>query len=388
MVFALLTHLYINIFYPSVYVDYFPDEIRLAVELFVLLYLSFSLLKIEPLSIKMPTTLFIGIVIFLSIFVIISNNEARKIFSSINKLIFFLLLVRLLKNSKYLTSIITKLWLVTWCIIPITCLLTIAFFYTGLPYEKIFDADGYYMYFQYPIVGNFFIKYYDSFKLAKVSGYMVEPAILSFFFIFNIVSAHFFIRRSSRFYGVFIMLNLLAGVFTFSYGLYFISIIVITAKYFKLGKIKRPILIFTVLTLFLSVLGYIIFVKSGIGGITSYSDRKQRFISGIIMLKNNNMITWLFGNGIAYAQNEAKAGLSCGWLNLLVDRGFIVLVYMTYIVYKYTKYSIYLMSIVFFYHIFEDYFWSPIFYCALAISYAGYYHQTNVAMLEQQYEGV
>lgn len=363
-----------TIFYPPFFSISDVDEIRILLEAIVLICLAARTVRHG--MIKLPTLLVTAILLVLFVSCFVSDNP-RTIISSFNKIAFFLLFAKFLKENKLLSEQCRILWVLLWTVFSVLAFLLAMVFYFKLLQGRVVNS-GDYEYLSFSVLGMVGLREMFGFELGRVVGYMCEPSLLAYFFGFNVFFAQYLVKyRINR--NFFIFINLVGGMLTFSITFYFLVIAIFMYKMIFHKRVKNPAtgLIFFAVILF--ILSNTLMNK--INSFSSMEDRAERFNKGVSGLKNSGAKSILLGSGIGGARefsegpgvNKGK-GISNGFLNLLAERGLLLLIFMVGMFYKYVKYDILSFIYVMAYNSINDVLWFPIFYLGLAICYSYYYH--------------
>lgn len=348
-------------FLSSAYVSIY---LRLALETGLLCYLIIKN-KIKY------NIIFILILYVIYGFLSVGSDDLKNYISSLNKILFFILLISMLKKRQDLAKYLKTYWIIIWKILSISAI--VAFLGYELKIIKFSEfelAEGSYLYYINPIFGALSPKIFFGVELVRVAGYMFEPNLLSFFFGFNLLIAkHIFDNNKSR--KSFIYLNAIAGLFTLSTT--YIFFIIAYLVNIILGKLlKNKLLKITLLIILSLVLIKVITID--LLEFSSATDRLLRMNEGLSLLRNNNIVTWLFGNGGGFASREIGMGISAGFLSALVEKGLILLAVVILLMRKYSKFDLVLWLYLLYYNLVVELFWYPIFWVGISIAYATYYH--------------
>lgn len=360
---ALVICAYMLIYPPFLSSAYVNIYLRLTLEIGLLCYL------IIKSNIKY-SIIFILILYIVYSFFSLGSDDLRNYISSLNKILFFILLISMLKKRQHLAKYLKNHWIIIWKILSISAIIAfLGYEFKIIKFSEFEFAEGSYNYYINPILGALLPKNFFGVEMARVTGYMIEPNLLSFFFGFNLlIEKHIFENKSHK---SFIYLNAIAGLFTLSttYMFFIIAYLV----YIRLDKLlANKLLIIILLVILLLVL--INVITMDLLEFSSASDRLLRMNSGLSLLRNNNIVTLLFGNGASFSSREVGMGISAGLLSVLVEKGLILLAVVILLMWKYSKFDLVLWLYLLYYNLVVELFWYPIFWVGISIAYATYYH--------------
>ncbi len=379
IIFAITVFIYAILYPPFISIVFVPDNIRIAFEFFTLLFLLFVYIKYRFFSI--PKLLIIFIIITLLTYLLVINDPINLL-SSLNKIIFIILLIKVLQEKASLTEYFRIFWIVLWSALSLAAILCfISFHLNLLKFHELEHVISYYYYYSHPILGNIRPKDYEMFQLGRVAGYMFEHGQLAFFFGFNVIASKYLIDDPLQ-CKMFMIINLLAGMVTFSFTFYILLPITLLYAMYIYKKWRNDLLISTIYMMMVLSIIFFLFWGVGLEDYSSLADREARFNIGLSMLLNNNIKTMLFGNGIAFTLEEGGLSISSGLFNILVSRGLLCLIYIMYLTYQYTKYNIPLLIYILLYNMAFEFYWAPIFWLGVATAFADNYHKTAAVARE------
>ncbi len=143
----------------------------------------------------------------------------------------------------------------------------------------------------------------------------------------------------------------------------------------KQHKSKLKSIIFAVI--FVVLFGFLGFVNSDIIPSSSMGDRVWRLMEAWNFFLEINIQSFLFGRGVASISEAIGAGVASGLINVLIEKGFLMLCFLMYIINKYNPNNHLVLMYVIVFHLAFDFLWFPLFWLALAIMYASYFHRNR-----------
>ena len=364
-----LIFLYALSYGPFISESFVPDSVRIGIEGFVISLLL--ILTFQCQYNKGIILLSIAFMIFACI-VISGTDTAIKVVSSFNKIIFFTLAIGLLCGNKKILNSCIKKWIKLWFFLGVMAILSFVGYTTSvikfspLEFGEINPGAQYY-YLNNLIFGNLIPRTFFDISFGRVAGCMYEPGLLSFFFGFNILIARSWVNEKQV--RIFMWVNFIAGLATLSMTFYFFVVPFFIAKLGFIENKLRGIIIATALfllcTLFIFYIPDTDFLEH-----SSVADRLLRLELAIDVIQNNTWITSLLGNGIGIAVERGGMGLSSGPVNVFVERGAIMLIFLFYLLAKCSKHNRWLILYLFYYSFTFEMFWFPVYLLAIAMAYA------------------
>jgi hypothetical protein len=363
---------YAMVYPPFIFESYTPTMVRISIEGFALF-----LLVIVFMNKRYVVTNYTWLFFYSAAFgaVLISGMDLfEKTVSALNKVLFLMLAVGIFFGNKRVLDKCISVWIKLWFVLAALAILTfIAYHSRLLPFSHLDLSESLgagpsssFTYVYNPFLGYLIPRSFFGLELARVTGFMYEGGLLGFFCGFNILIASDWIhdkRRARRF----LLINLFAGISTFS-----ITLLIFLAGYFisnwliSVGR-KRFGLDLFLLVLVGALLGLLLLVPYVIALLldwTSSAERFETYSLNLELIQNNDWAKWLFGNGVGLG------GVDSGWIALLIQRGLIMLILVSYIFVEYTKHNRWLTLYVVFYHFAFNLFWDPILLLAIAMHYA------------------
>ena len=161
----------------------------------------------------------------------------------------------------------------------------------------------------------------------RVCSFFNEPQYAGLFFLFNILIAKNNTELIPRNY---YFVNLLAGLFTFSFSFYVLMVIYLILS-FNAKLVYNKFIFIIIILLFFTVFSQtnlINYYLDLLNSFTSYDDRVSRAVSVFYVLENESTFNLLFGNGINTYQlkniDEVRRGISSGYLYLIYEFGIVI----------------------------------------------------------------
>jgi hypothetical protein len=349
---------------------------RLLFEGFILFSLSLYLLKGGA---------EIFVVLFVVFFLYMMNwffsvEKIENALSYFNKFAFLLLISSVLCRKNNLARVAKNIWITFWVYCSIMGIIGYFLMVSNLVSPTIIVGEeegwGHYLYYNYPLIGNFFIKTTDLFSIPRYTGLLSEPVMLGLFFGFNMVVAKQLVADTKK-CRHFLRLNMVAGLLTISY------VFIIFLAFFLCSRSRivtrlvfnKPI-----------VLGFIVFIcliiiitastTSIYGNIdeldellpySSLGVRVQQYVSSIEVINEQSLIALVFGLGIIPFHEAIGGGASAGIIDVLVSRGIILWGIWLYVLYRKAKHIPGLFAFILLYSLVLDYWHFPLFIIGLAI---------------------
>jgi hypothetical protein len=367
-IFCVLVLFYIVIYPPFILAVYIPDNIRLSIEMGILFYLTAYILVKKRL--KIDALLITPLLVIFFILMLTDNHFFSSSAYFLAKLILFILLINALLSSSHLLDSVRKMWVFIACIFAIFSILAFISFITSLAsfYPWEFSSGRYFLH--HPILGNIVMRHFIGYtEVYSVVGYMMEGVYLGFFYGLNIISANYLIKNTKT-RNKFIVLNMLAGVITFSttfilfFIFYFLAKFINTMKY--ANAIKYLLIInATFLTMF-------VLLMTDYFKYTSILDRLQNIFFSLNIILNNSIDMLLFGNGVNFLYDNKKVSIDSGSLRLILEYGIILTFMVTGLFVKYAIHNKYLILFLLFYSLSIPIFNFPFLYILVAIVYCAY----------------
>ena len=369
---ALLVCIYVMFSPPFVFSAYIPFAVRVMLEAIPLLLLAIVMNSANN-NVFVFKYLFIWSMLVFMMF-INSDSALVSVVYSFSKLIFLFSIILIFYNSRFLFHLVRKFWFRIWFFVSVSVIITFFVYqFKIVDFRHLYFGDvsetASYNYYNNIFLGNI-IKYraFD-FALPKISWYVFEPGLLAFFLGLNVLiadSTYSYSKHVKKFKA----LNLIAGFLTFSTTFYIFFIIYFVAKPSSYGPLKKLVLfIVPVLALVLVWYIYSILMDPDIGKFTSIGERTLRFENVLSIINNNTLLTFLFGNGIGISSVVFDRGISSGLMAIFVERGFLILSFLSFIIYKYTRHNKVVLIYVLFYHLTFEPMWYPAFIVAISITY-------------------
>lgn len=332
--------------------------IRLALEILVLGGLSMYLLSQRRLNPLVSVILVFALYMMNWIF---SAENIRQVLSHFNKLALLLLLSKVLVMNYPLTDFLKRLWVIMWVGFSIMAIVVFLLDVSGL--MKMSRLNGYsYIYYHYSYLGSVLFKNIAGVMVPRYTGFLYEPIVFSFFSGFNMVAARWlFINRRRMQY--FFVLNMVAGLLTFSFAFYiFVILFFVFWKYITRIPSKYVV-----------VGGICFIIISGLVAsnvsvpYTSFDNRIDRYSRSIEYIREFNVYDILFGVGIMPFLRGIGSGSASALIDIFVSRGIFLFFAWTYFLHVRNKYIPGLFFFIIFYSLFVNVWNFPLFVVGVAI---------------------
>lgn len=170
-------------------------------------------------------------------------------------------------------------------------------------------------------------KFFGPINVSRNFFFFIEPVFTSTFFILNIfyISKCLTGKHKSRF----ALINLLAGILTFSFLFFILLIFVFFSKSISKFKLKQLLVGIPVV----SLLGFFVFT---IFDSSSFLERSIRFQAALEEISAMKFVDYIFGFGYL-KEYSLDRGFSAGILNLLLEGGAIIYFIVIYFLYSFSS---------------------------------------------------
>jgi hypothetical protein len=341
--FLIFTFLILLIFPPFVFVNLIPSIFRsilFFIFLCILIIKEFSILKIKFSEVlSRYWTHFLFLFIYLIIIIIRSFIFNFDFLISFGYYLIFLSAtlfhIIIFHSEKKIVKKFIKYYIFFFkiiCIFIILNFLCNLFFSINIGFLSTLFSNENYEY-NVSIFGISINKFFGPINVSRNFFYFIEPVFASIFFIFNI----FFISEclNTKEKNHFLMINLIAGILTFSFLFFVLLILVFFLKSISKFKIKQ-IFLGVPIALLLAFLIFSIFDSSSI------LERSIRFQAAFEEISTMKFIDYIFGFGYL-KEYSLDRGFSAGILNLLLEGGAII-----YLIFLYFLFSLSNSRLLFF----------------------------------------
>lgn len=260
-------------------------------------------------------------------------SELNNILSYYAVVVFYVLLFITLRNSELSRETFLKLWIRIAYFVSISSIILFVLhqftsfntdFFNFAPLGDFSAHDR-----RFSFLGLTQAKNFGFFTIVRSYSYFVEPQYAAFYFLINLLLAQELNKH--RNHRSFFVLNLLAGLLTFSMTFYIAMVIVYMMRLIMFRSrnvfVSFIFVNLAVAVLILSVLGFIFDDRTFLDLFafsselnTSYGDRELRLLIALNILRYSSPFEWLFGHGVGYI-GGADRGLAAGFFHVLVERG-------------------------------------------------------------------
>jgi len=369
---AFLIGIYVLFTPPFIFSEYIPFSFRVVLELIPILFFL-AVLNRKSYPLVMIASLFVWSMLVLMMF-LYTESAIASVFYSYLKILFFILLVVILDSTSEVYDVIKKTWLAFWffvslCVILGFCLYQLNIIdFTFMSFEDILGKESYH-YYSHAFFGNFIQSYMLGIPVPRMTWYLFEPSMLAFFFGVNVLIADALFANKDH-AKKFKLLNLVAGLLTFSNTFIIFFILYGVVMLFRL-KLLRSIFYLVAPVVLISAVWviYTALFNTELGSSTSLGDRTLRLEMAYYFLEHNTLLSFLYGNGLGVSTEIFGKGLSSGLLSVLVERGFLVFLFLVFLFYMFAKHNKALLFFLFFYSLAFEVIWYPLLLVAIAISY-------------------
>jgi hypothetical protein len=301
-------------------------------------------------------------------------SELKKFVGDFSKIVFFLMLIPVICQSSAALNYFRRFWVGFWTFVALSTILTFVCYQFNLVefhYLQFGDinAKAAYEYYNNLYLGNIRTHNFFGAVLPKVSWYFNEAGPLSFFFGFNYLVAGRIVtleRNQARFK----FLNLIAGFQTLSITFVMFFVLFEGLRLFDKIVGRQKWLLYPASLLVLLGLGAALWLNQDILVYSSADDRSIRLDIALQMLRDDSLANFLFGNGIDITSKLFDRGITVGILSVLIERGVMILGFVVFLLYRYTRPQWMLFWYLIYYNLSFEFFWFPIFWLGIAIVYA------------------
>ncbi len=371
---SLFICIYVLLSPPFVFSEYIPFSVRICLEA-VPAFLFILVLHSNKSQIFI--LLFVWVMLVLMMFLATYSQFISVAYSCL-KIIFLFLMISLFDNKKTLFNLIKNFWFGFWLFVASSALISFGVYqmeivhFEYLDFSTVTGSDSYH-YYNNIFFGNIIQSHMFDIPVPRVTWYVFEPSILAFFFGLNvIVSDSFCVKK--EYANKFKILNLFAGVVTFSNTFFIFFIFYGLFLFFNRGFLKY--LFILLIPIFFVIVAWFInmvLVNPDIVGFTSLGDRLERVEIANYYISNNTLLSFLFGNGVGVSAEQFGRGISSGILTIFIERGFLVFSFLLYVFYKYTKCNKHLLIYLFFYSLTFELVWYPLLLLVISVVYRASY---------------
>ena len=297
--------------------------------------------------------LWAGLVVI--IFGIFSPENFRNVFSFLNKILFFFLLLKVLKDDYKSMITVRKIWIYLWYFISFSAIVALIGNLSGVLSFYQYDYYNSYSYQFYPLVGSIKYRGFFNYNLQQYVGWMFEPGHLAYYFGLNTLLSDLINQNKNQRFNWFKIFNMIGGLLTFSFSFYLFFALYSIFILFEKIKIKFA------LYLFIPVIIYSIFSNTDLINYTSMDDRIWRIEDAIIILSKMNIMEMIFGMGTYQSRAAMEGGFTVGFLGMFIGRGLLVTLIYFFIIINYNRYNYTLLIFILYYSlIFGDMVFYPL----------------------------
>jgi hypothetical protein len=373
---ACMLLVYAICYQPFITESYLSPALRIGVEGAVLTLLFL---------INMRYSYFVGLVwtlpciLIFAIALAFGLNTIQNSISFLNKIIFIILAIGLFHGNRSILEVCNKILIFTAYFLSVTAILAFTAYSTGIITFNELDLGGEigsgewtsYYYLHNSILGNLSPRTLFGFNFGRVCGYVYEGGMLGIIFALNILLARNWINDVKK-RTTFVRLNFIAGITTLSSTFFSFSAIYFLYKVLSKYKVNKKIQFFT-FVLF-GILLALLMTISQYYDQTSASTRIYRMAMYFSLYENITLLNFLLGNGVGLAAETLGRGIDSGWLNIIIERGFFMVMLYIYMYIFLTKHNPALMAYLFIVNFVFNTFAAPFYMLIIAVSYVNYKH--------------
>ncbi len=345
---------------PFIDTDMGEKIVRLAIEFLVLIGASLYLF------VKKSYQPFIFLIIVFVLYMmnwIVSAENIRHVLSHFCQITLLFLLSEVLVLNYGLASFLKNVWIITWTYFSFLAILTFLGKVSGLLVFNYVGDSHTHHYYQHLFLGYFLMKEFSiGLTLPRYVGFLNEPIIYAFFAGFNMVAAKrlFLVRKNSR---RFFVLNMIAGMLTFSYSFYlFLGVFFLFWGYLKRVPSKYIFMGGMLVIVIFAYMGKYLYMSD-----SSLSVRVGRYYHFVEYIKNFGIENVLFGVGMQRFVLDTNGAGTSALINTLVGKGIFLFLVWAYLLHARSKYIPGLLAFIVYYSLVLDFYVYPLFVVGVAI---------------------
>jgi hypothetical protein len=297
---------------PLVFSDIIPPFIRVGMFIGLLIYLSYRLFDEKKRFLDYWVVVFCGVLIHMVSVAVYDFFTLRSVGNYLLTILYGLLLSRFMVNSPKRLAAATAVYIKFFSAVCVLCVLSQLFHYAFGVSSIYGDIQNNYGYLITPF-GILLPKTFFSVELYRSFFFFIEPSYFGGILALNIGLLSRYNGHGGR---SFVLLNWIAGVFSFSVTFYAVLLCC-----YILRNLKRPIQQFSLVFIIILIFGFGYNWYSSIFEATSADERVDSFGRFLDMFNRSTAIEVVFGNGLIDV-NESQGGLSSGILNVVYEFGF------------------------------------------------------------------
>ena len=300
---------------PILFTDKIPSTLRICFFIFLIAYL-FSASKRAS---KNDLIIFLLLLLFSVILIVVNIDNLdglRTSGSTILTLVFAWTMSRAAKENVQCKNLLINFYINFFKIVPVFSLLSVIFLVTAGELN-IFNAYSEGHDYWFTPFGAVFAKNFLGLSVYRSFSFFQEPVYLAFFYAVNIFLIAPLLKNNSN---LFLIVNIVGGLLTFSYLFFILSLILIFSKKIAIRSIKEyGLLLFVAAGLVITASQFDLFSTSSLG------DRWERANFFFNAMEDANIFQLMFGHGFAIKTGFDR-GFSAGLLTTIYEGGFVNLI--------------------------------------------------------------
>jgi hypothetical protein len=312
---ALIIFFPVLLYPPILFTDKISSTLRICLFIFLIAYL-FSASKRAS---KNDLMIFLLLLLFSAILIVVNIDNLdglRTSGSTILTLVFAWTMSRAVKDNVRYKNLLANFYINLFKIVPVCSLLSVIFLVSAGELN-IFNAYSEGHDYWFTPFGAVFAKNFLGVSVYRSFSFFQEPVYLALFYAVNIFLIAPSLKNNSN---LFLIVNIVGGLLTFSYLFFILSLILIFSKKIAILSIKEySFLLFVAAGLIISASQFNLFSTSSLG------DRWERANFFFNAMEDANIFQLIFGHGFA-VETGFDRGFSAGLLTTIYEGGFVNLI--------------------------------------------------------------
>lgn len=311
---ALLVFIPALLYPPILFTDKISVVLRISLFIFLIAYFFLASKRFS----KNDVIIFLLLLLFSVSLVVVNIDNLdglRTSGSTMLTLVFAWAMSRAVKENVLYKNLLINFYINFFKIVPICSLLSVIFLETAGELN-IFNAYSEGHDYWFTPFGAVFAKDFFGVSVYRSFSFFQEPVYLALFYAVNIFLISPSLKNNSS---VFLILNIIGGLLTFSYLFFILSLILIFSKKIAIFSIEKCSFLFFAAGLMILASQFNLFLASSLG---DRWDRANLFFNAI---EYANIFQLMFGHGFALATGFDR-GFSAGLFTTIYEGGFLNLI--------------------------------------------------------------
>ncbi|OGG96909.1 MAG: hypothetical protein A2527_00070 [Candidatus Lambdaproteobacteria bacterium RIFOXYD2_FULL_50_16] len=350
----------------------FPPMVRLLVEALTLVLLLSAYWLNNGFGVA-PQLLWASF--FVGLYGLFGGDQPEQVFSFFNKMLYFVLLIRVMDRYLNLYLWVRRLWIWLWLSFFAMSFLAVAAHLFGILSFRAFPYPLGYPYQFHPLVGNLLQKNILGIWLPRYTGWIDEPGLFAFFCGLNLFMARdlFIEAKHARRYA---LIATLAGILSLSYTFYLYLALWFGFVWIKKARIGLGLVAFLIFIFAFPPIVYIVFNPDALPN-SSALVRIDRLVLVLNKYLELNLWEMFFGIGILPMKELIQGGATAGVVQVIFSRGLLLFCFFAWLLYYYSRHNFPLLLFFLYFSLTFDFFWYPLFLTAIALSFLCYRHNAE-----------